>query len=476
MTAILEKIYNKLPVSLQNLSITVYGIHWFRRRYGGVFRKELNNCLKRSDYTEYQWNQYQNENLQRILLHAFDTVPYYKQVFQDRKLTRDQLSQITLDQIHKLPILEKDTFRSIGLTGLVSNRREPEGLFYPSSGSTGTPTQNLYSLRMHQTYYAIFEARVLYWAGLNYKVPRAVIGGRRILQDGDDKGPYYRYNLVEKQTYLSAYHLSTKTVRNYVEGIIKHNAEYLTGYASANYFLARFIEETGIKPPKIKAILTSADKLTEEMRKTFRRVYGCETFDSYNGVEATCLISECEHHRLHIVPDVGILEILNEKGEPCKPGETGEAVTTGLLNYDQPLIRYRMGDLIKLAEDQTCKCGRHIPVVDEIVGRIEDTVVGPDGREMVRFHGIFYNIPAIIEGQVIQHTYTDFELKVVVSRALTNEELSLIKKRMISQLGEINVEVLVIDSIPRSSNGKFKAVISEVRRKIPETLNHTLLR
>jgi phenylacetate-CoA ligase len=473
VTAILDKIYNKLPVSLQNLSITIYGIHWFRRRYGGVFRKELENCLNRSDFTESQWSQFQNENIRKILLHAFDTIPYYKQVFQAVGFTRVQLSQITVDQIQKLPILEKDTFRSLGLTELVSNRREPEGLFYPSSGSTGTPTQNLYSLRMHQTYYAIFEARVLNWAGLNYKVPRAVIGGRRILQDGDDKGPFYRYNLVEKQTYLSAYHLSPKTVQNYVEGIVKHKAEYLTGYASANYFLARFIEEAGIKPPKIKAILTSADKLTEEMRETFRRVYACEAFDSYNGVEATCLISECDHHRLHIVPDVGILEILNDKGEPCKPGETGEAVTTGLLNYDQPLIRYRMGDLIRLSEDQTCKCGRSMPLVDEIIGRIEDTVVGPDGREMVRFHGIFYNIPAIIEGQVIQHTYTDFEVKVVVSRALTDEEQALMKKRMVSQLGNVNVEVQVVDSIPRSSNGKFKAVISEVNRKISEASDLT---
>ncbi len=468
MIGILEKIYNKLPVFIQNLLVTIYGIHWFRRRYGGVFEKELNNCLKRNDYTEDQWKHYQNENLQKILLHAFNTVPYYKHIFNTSGITRNQLLHLTVDQIQILPILDKETFRKLGLTELVSNIREPKGLFYPSSGSTGTPTQNLYSLRMHQTYYAIFEARVLYWAGLNYKVPRAVIGGRRIVRDGDDKGPYYRYNLVEKQTYLSAYHISAKTVKNYVEGIVKHKAEYLTGYASANFFLARFIEEAGIKPPKIRAVLTSADKLTEEMRETFRRVYGCEAFDSYNGVEATCLISECEHHRLHIVPDVGIVEILNEKGEPCKPGETGEIVTTGLLNYDQPLIRYRMGDLIRLSEDQTCKCGRSMPVVDEIIGRVEDTVVGPDGREMVRFHSIFYNMPSIIEGQVIQHTYNDFELKVVTSKALTNSEYAILKKRMVSQLGDVNVTINVVESIPRSPNGKFKAVISKVPRKRPE--------
>jgi phenylacetate-CoA ligase len=92
-----------------------------------------------------------------------------------------------------------------------------------------------------------------------------------------------------------------------------------------------------------------------------------------------------------------------------------------------------MGDLIKLAEDQSCPCGRSLPVVEEIIGRIEDTVVGLDGREMVRFHGIFYHIPSIIEGQIIQHTLYDFEVKVVADH-LKDSETDLMKKRMISQL------------------------------------------
>ncbi|HAX92678.1 MAG TPA: hypothetical protein DCY25_01810 [Bacteroidales bacterium] len=465
MVKLLEYIYNNIPVSLQNLAISIYGMHWFRRRYRGVFNKELGKCLQRNNYTESQWIQFQNENLQKILVHSFDQVPYYQEVFNKKGLTREYLSRITLPQLNELPLLEKETFRRLGTSELLSRRREPQGLYYPSSGSTGTPTQNLYSLRMHQTYYAIFEARVLYWAGLDYKVPRGVIGGRRIIRDGDANSPYYRYNIVEKQTYLSAYHLSPKTAENYVEGIKKHKVKYLTGYASANYFLARFIEEAGIEPPELKAVLTSADKLTTEMRDTFRRVYGCEAFDSYNGVEATCLVSECEHHRLHIVPDVGILEILNEKSEPCKPGETGEAVTTGLLNYDQPLIRYRMGDLLRLSKDQSCPCGRQMPVIDEIIGRIEDTVIGPDGREMVRFHGIFYNIPSIVEGQIIQHTFTDFEVKLVVTKPMTEETKSLICKRLKSQLGEIEIEVSTVDAIPRNANGKFASVISKVNRQ-----------
>jgi len=460
---LLEKLYYRLPLNLQNLAISAYGLHWFYRRYGGGFKKQLEACLKRDSFGPDDWYTYQENALRKLLVHAYTNVPHYHTLFNKMGLGEKDLAHFDMNKIQELPILEKETFRKHGTSELISRKRQLWGLYYPSSGSTGTPTQNLYSLKMHQTYYAIFEARVLYWAGLDYKVPRGVIGGRRILRDGYEQPPFYRYNYIERQTYFSAYHLSAQTVHDYVEGMVKNGVEYMTGYASANYFLARFIEEAGIEPPKIKAVLTSADKITEEMRDTFRRVYGCEAFDSYNGVEATCLISECEYHKLHIVPDVGILEIINDAGLPCMPGETGEAITTGLLNFDQPLIRYRMGDLIRLSENQSCQCGRPMPVVDEIIGRLEDTVIGKDGREMVRFHGIFYNIPSIIESQVIQHTLEDFELCIVADR-LTDNDIELMKRRMSSQLGDINVAITLTNAIARSANGKFKAVISHVKR------------
>lgn len=453
-----------MPLIFQNWAISIFGLHWFSHRFGGIFRNEFLKCKSREYYSSSQWVEYQVTELRKLLVHAFKTVPYYSKLFTGLGFTSETLNQINISELSKFPVLEKDTLRSLGESELLSAKLEKGGEFYPSSGSTGTPTKILFSRIMHQKYFAIYEAVINNWAGLTFKDPRGTIGGRRIVKEGVSRGPYYRYNFVEKQTYFSAYHISASTVKDYINGMIKHKVKYMTGYASANYFLARFIEESGLKAPQMKAILTSSEKLTPEMRDTFRRVYGCETFDSYNGVEASCLISECECHKLHIVPDVGIVEILNEKGQHCQPGETGEVITTGLLNFSQPLIRYRMGDYITLSSDQTCKCGREMPVVDEVVGRIEDTVIGPDGREMMRFHGVFIDIPSIIEGQVIQHTLRDFEIKVVASNNLTENELATIRRSMISQLGNINIKINTVESIPRTANGKFKAVVSMVRR------------
>jgi len=466
MKKLFESIFYSLPITFQNVAISIYGFYWYKRRFGGSFHQGVEACLARQYYSQDQWITYQNEQLQKILFHAFTSVPFYINQLDDISLTLDDIKSLTIDELRKLPILTKTDLKEFGTTTLLSENLEPKGEFLYSSGSTGTPTKIMYSFRMHQSYFAIFESRINYWAGLDYKVPRGVIGGRRIIREGVNKGPFYRYNIFEKQTYFSAYHISKETAQDYVDGMVKNKVEYMTGYASANYFLARFIEEAGIKAPKLKAVLTSADKLTQEMRDTFRRVYDCETYDSYNGVEACNLISECEFGTLHVVPDVGTVEILNENGEQCQLGEVGEVVSTGFLNYDQPLIRYKMGDLIRLSKNQNCKCGRNMPVVDEIVGRLEDVVIGLDGREMVRFHGIFINIPSIIEAQVIQHELTRFELLIAHKGELSQENKDLMLKRMISQLGIVQVDFTILDSIPRNANGKFKSVVSHVTRVV----------
>jgi len=458
----LNKLYPYLPVWIQNIGISIYGYFWQKRRFGGVFKNELIEFKHREKFTKQQWRDYQTKELRKILINAFVNVPFYNEKYTKAGFSLADFENFDLSDLPKLPYLEKDELRHFGRSALLSKKIDTKGAFYSSSGSTGTPTNIRISTRMHQIWTAGFETRIRNWAGITKDTARGTIGGRRVVIDGNNDGPYYRYNSIEKQVYFSAYHISDKTVDNYVEGMYKHQIEYMTGYAMSNYFLARFIEKKGIKAPTLKAVITSSEKLTPEMRDTFKRVYGCKSHDSYSGVEDCGLISECEHGKLHISPDLGIIEIIKTNGDDALPGEIGEAICTGILNYDQPLIRYRIGDLLKFSIDQTCNCGRIMPVIDEIIGRIEDTVIGIDGREMVRFHGVFINIPSIIEGQIIQNTLSDFQIKVVTSQPLDSSEKEIILKRMKSQLGNITLTISEVESIPRNQNGKFKAVISNL--------------
>lgn len=457
----MQKLYKHVPVFAQNLMVTAYGYKWRSRRFGGVFNEELKGYKEREQFTPEQWEGYQNGELKKLLLHAIEYVPFYRDKFAKQGLTKEAIQNFTVSDISKLPYLEKDELRKYGESSLLADNKS-KGEFYSSSGSTGTPTKIFFSREMHQKWSAGFEARIRHWAGLTRFSPRGMIGGRRVLPEGISKGPYYRYNSAEKQVYFSAYHISGVTAPNYVYAIRKYKLEYMTGYAASNYFLANFINNLSIPAPKLKAVITSSEKLTPEMRDAFFKAYGCKTYDSWSGVEACGLISECEHGSLHMSPDMAIFEVLDNKGHPVKKGESGELVCTGLLNYDQPLIRYRIGDRIKLSE-KNCACGRHMPVVEEIEGRVEDVIIGKDGRQMVRFHGIFINIMPIIRGQIIQEGIEHVIIKVAVSQPLSAGEKQLMIDRMVSQLGDIKVEVQEVDDIPLSANGKFRAVISKIK-------------
>lgn len=460
---ILSKIYNSLPLFLQNFAISVFGYRWKKRRLGGIFHEEVLSFKSRESFTEENWMEYQTSELRKLLIHAYHHVPFYKPLFNSLNLGETDLSSFTITDLRQLPLLTKEDLRKYGKTDLISDTPEKGSTFFASSGSTGTPVNIFISERMHQRYSAMAEVRSKFWAGLTYKNSRGMIGGRRIIADADNKGPFYRYNHFEKQAYFSAYHISAKTAVAYLEGIKKHKLDYMTGYAVSNYVLARFFNELKLNVPKLKAVITSSEKLTAEMRELMEKVYQCRVFDGYSGVECCAVITECEHGKLHISPDVGIIELIKEDGSFAQPGEAGEIIATGLLNMNQPLIRYKTGDSIIL-DTEPCLCKRNMPVVKEILGRIEDLVIGEDGREMVRFHGIFVNLPNVIEGQIVQNDYSDFEINIVTKTGLSEAEKLTIKQRMNSQLGEIKLVIHELEQIPRGANGKFKAVISKINR------------
>lgn len=455
-----EKIYKHLPWQVQNLAISLYGFLWQKRRFGGGFQKELPLFQEREKYNKAEWEAYQTMQLRKLLVHAFEQVPFYQYKYKEAGITATDLTNFSLSDLSSLPFLEKDELRTLGKTELMA-RRPDKGAFFASSGSTGTPVSIFLSKKTHQTWTAGFESRIKNWAGVSKAMTRGMIGGRRVLPESKGQSPFYRYNAFEKMVYFSAYHISGLTAPDYVGGMKKHQVDFMMGYAMSNYFLAKFIVENKLDAPRMKAVLTSSEKLTDEMRDTFREAYGCESFDAWSGVEACALISECEQHSLHESPDIGIIELLAKDGKTIVTEGIGEAVCTGLLNFDQPLIRYRCGDLL-YAMEESCLCGRSMRVYKEIIGRVEDVVTGPDGRQMVRFHGVFVNLPSVAEGQIIQHAIDRFEIKVVCKGKLLAGDVRLMQERMKSQLGEIEVNITEVTTIPKGPNGKFKAVISKL--------------
>ncbi len=456
-----ESVYRHFPVWLQNVAVSAYGAIWHRRRFGPGFEEALRAAKEREGFTPEQWRRYQTERLRELLKVAVTSVPYYREAYQGRGLTETRIQRFILDDLPSLPLVGKQEIRP-------APRRfvsEKAGTLhtYLTSGSTGTPLAVFMSPRTRRHWQALYEARCGHWAGVHRGMSRAMIGGRPVVPRGVARPPFWRTNWVEGQLYLSAFHIAPATTADYLAAIHVFAPSYLVGYASAWFILSRFAQEQGRKARPVKAILTSSEKLEPFMRETIEGVFGGPVFDAYSGVEACCLASECEYHRLHVSPDAGIVEILDESGQPVGPGQPGEIVATGLVNLDQPLIRYRTGDVAAWS-DEACPCGRAMPLLASLEGRLEDVVIGPDGRETVRFHGLYLGLSGIVEGQVVQEALDRILIRVVPGENFRQAEAEEIQRRVRARLGEVSVRVELVERIERTPAGKFKAVVSHVPR------------
>jgi phenylacetate-CoA ligase len=456
----LDKIYSYLPVWGQHTAASAYGVYRYWLRFGSGYKKFVEEYTARETYSTEAWDQWQATRLREILNIAAEKVPYY-----ENHWTQSQKASAKAGKLADLPILEKEPIRSDPEAFLnrdiVALRRH----VFLTSGSTGTPVASMWTTMEVRNSRALREARSANWAGVSFKHPRATFSGRMVEPDPQSRGPFYRYNAFERQVYFSAFHLRPDTARHYVNALHRHKIEWLTGYAVSYYLLAKFIIEQDLKPPPLRAVITTSEKVTPKMRKVMEKAYRCKVYEEYSTVETALFAGECEHGRLHVSPDVSVVEILRPDGTPCEPDEPGEVVTTCLIKKYQPLIRFRLGDLA-MWDARPCKCGRQMLVLKEVLGRIEDVVIGPDGRQMVRFHGIFIDQPNVREGQIIQEAIDRIRVKVVPTNGFGEMDINDIVSRVKQRLGtEVHVVVEPVKDIPRTAAGKFQAVISLLRDK-----------
>ncbi|MBI1792672.1 MAG: phenylacetate--CoA ligase family protein [Chloroflexi bacterium] len=455
----IDPLYAKLPVFAQHIAVSSYGFYWWQLRFGPGYSQFVKEYQEREDFTKAQWDEWQAGQLKKILSACINHVPYYRDHW-----TEMQKQAALNGDLSGLPMLEKDPIRADPKAFLRDDMRPSHPQVFLTSGSTGTPISSYYTIPELRQSLALREVRSARWAGVSFSMPRATFSGRMVEPNPQSKGPYYRFNAVEQQVYLSAFHLKPDTAKQYVNALRQHNIEWGTGYAVSFYLLARFMLKKNIPAPHLKAIITTSEKLTQDMRGIMEQAYQCKVYEEYSTVENAIFASECEHGRLHVSPDVAIVEILRPDGSPCNPEEAGEVVVTTLSREYQPLVRFRLGD-VAMWDSQPCPCGRQMPVIKEVMGRIEDVVIGPDGRQMVRFHGIFVNQPHVREGQIIQESMQQIHAKVVTTDGFGDADIKDITHRIRQRLGDsVDVVVESVAEIPRTKAGKFRAVISTLNR------------
>jgi phenylacetate-CoA ligase len=215
-----------------------------------------------------------------------------------------------------------------------------------------------------------------------------------------------------------------------------------------------------------KGIVTSAETLYPHQRETIESVFGCRIFNRYGCREAGNIAQECEEHNgLHIFSEHVVVEVVDEKGDPAPPGEPGEIVVTKLDNYVFPFIRYRIGDIGVLSE-RRCPCGRNLPMLESVEGRVFDIIVGTNGNHL---SGTFWTIllreyvSGISKFQVIQEEYGKILLKLEAGSGFSEKEKEKLISKIRERCGEdMNVEIETVEEIEQTESGKHRFVISKV--------------
>lgn len=254
----------------------------------------------------------------------------------------------------------------------------------------------------------------------------------------------------------------TTDIAQQVEWLVRFGPAYLLVYPSNLAGLVRHCAAAGIRIPGLRQIRTIGETLTDSLRQSTREVLGVEIADAYSSQEIGYVALQCPDSGLyHVMAEGVIAEVLADDGRPCAAGEIGRIAVTDLTNFATPLLRYDIGDLGEASGP--CPCGRGLPTLRRILGRERNLILMPDGRRhwpLVGF-GQFREVAPIAQYQLIQHSRTAIEVRLVTERPLTAVEETRLGEVIRNALGApFALRFVYFESeIPRGPGGKFEEFV-----------------
>ncbi len=412
-----------------------------------------------------QLEELQNEKLRALIKHAYENVPYYHRIFEESGLAAKDIQ--TVDDLSKLPILTNNDIRENFQDLMAKDFNKWKPFLAATSGSTGKPLK----------YYVTMDVASVNWAGVfrawgwaGYKVgdKRATLGGSSLVPNKPPKFIERVRRLGERNLCLSAFDMSEQRMALYVNKLQRYKPRFIYGYASAIYFLASYLKEKGINDIQPKAIFTTAEMLLPNYREKIEQQFACKIFDQYGSYDGGAQASECPtHNGYHISSEKVMMEFVDEDKKPVIPGYPGEIVVTDLHNYAMPFIRYAVGDRGIYLKEQ-CICGRGLPLMKSIEGRISDLIITPEGKNIHGefFSHIFWQMTCFKQFQVVQESLDKLIIKVIpypaVEQSKLYEEVQMISEIVHMRTGIMKITIEQVDNIPTTEAGKQKFIVTKV--------------
>jgi phenylacetate-coenzyme A ligase PaaK-like adenylate-forming protein len=398
---------------------------------------------------EFQWSQ-----LRLLLQHAFQSVPYYRKKYAS---TGVELGDIrTREDFAKLPPLSREEINA-HRDELCSQSFRGRLIPHATGGSSGMPTRFFITLDSYDWRCAA-SARAYSWSG--YRT-----GERALYLWGAPVGKVSRfqqakldgYRFLRRELVVPTFAQSPEMWQKTFEVALRFRPRFVVGYVSSLQQFGQFLLSRNLVIPSIEAVLAAAEPVHAATRELVADAFKAPLFDTYGSREFMSIATECEHHAgLHIHAENLLVE-----AEHDGSGEPSELLITDLHNYGMPFIRYRIGDL-GLLTDSVCPCGRGLPLIRRIEGRVLEVLRTRDGKTIPGefFPHLLKDIGEVQEYQVQQRNLEEVVLSVVLSHPLS-ENSELLLRREFAKVFPSGTRVTIqpVNAIPRLGSGKRRLTI-----------------
>jgi phenylacetate-CoA ligase len=372
----------------------------------------------------------------------------------------------SLDDLQRLPILERSEAREAGETRASTAAPLPT-IRKNTSGSSGQPLAFGYDLASEHWRQAT-KLRGYGWAG--YRVGARSLhywGGAAVKPARLARAKIALDRALKRETYVDCGVRGDAELARVADVIRKDPPDVIVCYAQAGADLARWVNANRARGWGDIHVLSAAERLFPADRAAIEEAFGPHVFETYGSREVMLMAAECEaHDGMHLSMENLLVELVVRDGateRPAQPGETGEVVVTDLHNFGMPFVRYATGDLAVLRSRERCACGRSLPRLASVDGRVTETLRDGAGG---RISGLIFNALLVAHGhvvrafQVVQHRDDSFTMRVVGERFDAAAEQAL-RGSLAPYLRGLPLRIERVADIPTERSGKRKVVIVE---------------
>jgi len=299
---------------------------------------------------------HQLKKLKELLEYAYAHSEHYRRKYDAANFSPSDIR--SLDDLKRIPILTKHEL--LENSSGIQIRTGPEKLFYSeTSGSTGKPLV-FFRNKDWDAWHRASAYRGYSWYGAKPWEYNGYFWG----YDFSYKNRMKTKVLDFLQNRFRLFTYQNEEISQFVQKLKR--ASFLSGYSSMIYEVAKSINKIPNKPEfHLKVIIGTSEKIFDKYQAEVKRAFGQKIVSEYGSAEAGIIAFECPSGNMHVNMETAIVEEVDD-----------QIIVTNLVSKSFPIIRYALGDYIKLGTTKTCACGMHHHIINEVLGRVGKLIHG----------------------------------------------------------------------------------------------------